>query len=90
MPPSIWVVPTASWNATAPVAAPTSGSRFTNAPATSAGTRVCAHANSENASAVPTSASASTATTGVTVAGTAGTPSKRIANGSVATPPAAS
>jgi hypothetical protein len=90
VPPSSCVPPTASPNATAPVAAPTSGSRLTNAPATSAETRVCAHANSEKASAVPTSASATTATTGVGVASAAGAPSTRIANGSAATPPAPS
>jgi hypothetical protein len=89
-PPSSCVGPTTSWNTTAPVTAPTSGSRFTNAPATSAGTRVCAHAKSENASAVPTSASAITATIGVAVVGAAGTPSNAMANGSAASPPPAS
>jgi hypothetical protein len=89
-PPSSWTPPTASWKTTAPVAAPTSGSRLTNAPATSAGTRVCAQANSQNASAVPVSARASMATTGVAPAGAGGMPSNRTAKGSTATPPAAS
>jgi hypothetical protein len=40
VPPSICTPPTMSWNTTAPVAAPTSGSRLTNAPATSGETRV--------------------------------------------------
>jgi len=89
VPPSICTPPTTSWNATAPVAAPTSGSRFTNAPATSGDTRVWPHANSQNASAVPVSASSTTASTGVAETGAAGTPPSA-ANGSENTPPAAS
>ena len=53
VPPSICTAPNASWNATAPVAAPTSGSRFTNAPASSGATRACPQANSANGSSVP-------------------------------------
>ena len=90
MPPSSCGVPTASWKTTAPVTAPTSGSRLTNAPATSAGTCACAQANSQNASAVPVSASARTARIGVAAVGAAGMPSVIAANGSAASPPPAS
>jgi hypothetical protein len=58
--------------------APTSGSRFRNAPATSAGTRLCPCANSVNGASVPASASAATASTGPAPKappGTAGAPS---------------
>ena len=89
-PPPSWGPPTASWKTAAPVTAPTSGSRFTNAPATSAGTRVCAQANRLNAIAVPVSASATSATTGVAPVGAAGAPSTTIANGSTAMPAEAS
>ncbi|HET8757762.1 MAG TPA: hypothetical protein VFM58_17215, partial [Solirubrobacteraceae bacterium] len=89
-PPSTCGDPTASWNTAAPVTAPTSGSRLTNAPATSAGTCDCAQANSQNASAVPVSASARTAITGVAAVGTLGAPSVSAANGSAASPPPAS
>ena len=90
MPPASCAGPNASLNTTTPVSVPTSGSRFTNALASSAGTCDCAHANSQKASAVPVSASASTATTGPAAAGAGGAPSNTIANGSEATPPAAS
>jgi hypothetical protein len=88
--PRIWAGPTASWKTTAPVAAPTSGSRLTNAPATSAATLDWAQANSQNASAVPASASARTAITAVVVVGTFGAPSVIAANGNAASPPPAS
>jgi hypothetical protein len=55
--------------------APTSGSMLRNAPATSAGTRLCPKANSVNGTRVPASASAATASTGPGRAGTAGVPS---------------
>jgi hypothetical protein len=55
--------------------APTSGSMLRNAPATSAGTRLCPKANSVNGASVPASASATTASTGPGRAGTAGAPS---------------
>jgi hypothetical protein len=55
--------------------APTSGSMLRNAPATSAGTRLCPKANSVNGASVPASASAATASTGPGRAGTAGAPS---------------
>jgi len=90
VPPSSCGVPTASWKTTAPVTAPTSGSRLTNAPATSAGTCDCAQAKSQNASAVPVSASARTATIGVAADGAGGMPSVIAANGSAASPPPAS
>jgi hypothetical protein len=90
VPPASCATPNASWKATTPVSVPTSGSRFTNALASSAGTRDCAQANSQKASAVPVTASASSATTGPASAGAGGAPSKTTANGSEATPPAAS
>jgi hypothetical protein len=40
-PPAAWVSPAGSPNATTPITAPTSGSRFRKAPATSAETRLC-------------------------------------------------
>jgi hypothetical protein len=55
--------------------APTSGSMLRNAPATSAGTRLCPNANSVNGASVPASASAATASTGPGWAGIAGAPS---------------
>jgi hypothetical protein len=58
-----------------PAMAPTSGSMLRNAPATSAGTRLCPKANSVNGASVPASASAATASTGPGRAGTAGAPS---------------
>ena len=52
-PPAICARPTGSPNTTAPAMAPTSGSRFRNAPATSADTRLCPSANKVNGSSVP-------------------------------------
>jgi hypothetical protein len=65
-----------------PASEPTSGSRFTNAPASSAGTFVCAHVNSQNATSVPSSASPATAATGAGAVGAAGAPSATSATGS--------
>jgi hypothetical protein len=48
-----WEAPTGSPNTTAPAAAPTSGSRFTKAPASSAGTRAWPEANRVLALSVP-------------------------------------
>jgi hypothetical protein len=81
-PPAACAGPNASWNATVPASEPTSGSRFTNAPASSADTRVCAHVNSQNATSVPSSASPTTAATGAGAAGAAGIPSATSATGS--------
>ena len=53
-----------------------------NAPATSAGTRVCPKANSVNGASVPASASATTASAGPGRAGTAGAPSATTAKAS--------
>jgi hypothetical protein len=84
MPPKPWATPTASPNATTPHNAPTSGSRFTNELATSAGTRACAHENSQKPASVPVSARPSTAATGVPAAGAGGAPSRITATGSAA------
>ncbi len=81
-PPAICSGPKTSWNATAPVSAPTSGSRFTNAPASSADTRACAQAKSQNATSVPSSARPATAATMPAPAGAAGVPSAISATGS--------
>jgi hypothetical protein len=89
-PPASWAGPNASWNVTAPVSAPTSGSRFTNVLASSAGTRACAQANSQNASAVPASPSPTTAATGPAADGAGGAPSSSAATGSAASAPAPS
>ena len=89
-PPAICAGPSASWNATAPVSAPISGSRLTKAPATAAGTRACAHAKSENASAVPVSDSASTADDGAGAGRRGRGALEKTATGSAARPPAAS
>jgi hypothetical protein len=69
------MAPNGSWKATAAATAPTSGSRLTNAPATSAGTRDCPYAKSENASSVPAMASPMPASTGASATGAGGTPS---------------
>ena len=83
-PPSACFGPTASWNATTPVSAPMSGSRLTNAPASSAGTRAWAHANSQNAASVPARPSPTTAAIGPAAAGAGGAPSAIAATGSAA------
>jgi hypothetical protein len=54
--PTAWWTPTASPNTTAPAAAPTSGSRFTKAPAVSAATRAWPQANRVLAASVPSRA----------------------------------
>jgi hypothetical protein len=81
-PPATCAKPAGSPNATAPAMAPTSGSRLRNAPATSAGTRLCPNANRVNGSSVPPAASAATASTGPAPPGAAGAPSVRAAAGS--------
>ena len=57
-------VPAGSPNSATPATAPISGSRFRNAPATSAGTRLCPKANRVNGSSVPAAVRPSTASTG--------------------------
>ena len=64
-----------------PAAAPMTGSRFTNAPASSAGTRAWPNANSQKGSSVPPTASAAAATAGVTAVGVCGAPSSSAATG---------
>ena len=81
-PPATCTSPTGLPNATTPAMAPTSGSRFRKAPATSADTRLWPNANSVNGASVPARASATTASTTPAPAGTAGTPSVNTAIGS--------
>ncbi|HZE04201.1 MAG TPA: hypothetical protein VE127_03190 [Solirubrobacteraceae bacterium] len=79
-PPS-WRGAAALPNASQPTAAPTTGSRLTKAPASAAGTRVCANANNQNGSSVPASTSAATATIVPAAAGDRGVPPVRRAKG---------
>jgi hypothetical protein len=81
-PPAACAGPNASPNATVPASEPTSGSRFTNAPASAAGTRACAHVNSQNAASVPRIPRPATAATGPGAVGAAGTPSHASATSS--------
>ena len=84
-PPAICPGPTGSPNATAPAMAPTSGSRFRKAPATSADTRLCPKANRVNGTSVPAVASATTASTAPRPpwpAGVTGAPSVTMAKAS--------
>ena len=74
-PPVTCAGPTGLPKATAPAAAPTRGSRLTNAPAISADTWLCPKANKVKGSSVPPAVSATTARTGPGPAGTAGPPS---------------
>jgi hypothetical protein len=84
-PPTSCIGPTGLANKTAPVIAPTSGSRFTNAPATSAGTLLCPKANNEVGSTVPSTMSPPTASIAVALGEpTAGRLSVSRASGSVA------
>ncbi len=87
--PAICQAAAGSLNASQPTMAPTTGSRLTNAPASSAGTRACPNAKSQNGSSVPTVASAPSASTGAGYAGAAGVPSINTAIGSATTAPAA-
>lgn len=77
-------MPTGSPKTTAPAAAPTSGSRFTNAPATSAETRACPYAKSVNGASVPSSASPAVATKLPAPPTAAGMPSVTAATGRAA------
>ena len=73
--PASWAGPNGSPKASAPAAAPTSGSRFRNAPALAGDVRDCPKANSANGASVPSVASAASASTGPAPAGAAGRPS---------------
>jgi hypothetical protein len=81
-PPAACAGPNASPNATVPASEPTSGSRLTNAPASSAGTRPCAHVKSQNAPNVPGIARPPIAATAAGAAGLTGRPSNASATGS--------
>jgi hypothetical protein len=83
-PPAAWAMPTGSPKTTAPAAAPTSGSRFTNAPATSAETRACPYAKSVNGASVPSSASPAVASKPPAPPAAAGMPSVTAATGRAA------
>ena len=74
-PPASCIGPAGSPKNTIPARAPTSGSMLRNAPATSAGTRLCPNANSVNGTSVPASPRAATASTGPGRPETAGAPS---------------
>jgi len=87
--PASWPAAALSPSTSQPPAAPTTGSRFTNAPASSAGTRACANANSQNGSSVPPIASAATAAAGIVAAGPDGAPSATTAIGAANRAPAA-
>ena len=63
-PPSSCPVPAGSPNSATPAAAPISGSRFRNAPAASAGTRLCPKANRVNGISVPPAVRPISASTG--------------------------
>ena len=67
-------MPAGSPNSATPAAAPISGSRFRNAPATSAGTRLCPKANRVNGSSVPAAVRPSTASSGPADTGADGSP----------------
>jgi len=73
-PPISCPVPAGSPNSITPAAAPISGSRFRNAPATSAGTRLCPKANRVNGISVPPAVSPIRASAGPADAGAAGRP----------------
>jgi len=77
-------MPTGSPKTTAPAAAPTSGSRFTNAPALSAETRACPYAKSVDGASVPTSASPAVASRVPAPPAVGGVPSVTTATGRVA------
>ena len=87
--PRIWPVAAGSPRTSQPAAAPTTGSRFTNAPASSAGTRAWPNANSQNGSGVPASARAASASAGNGAPGPCGIPSARTATGSATSAPPA-
>jgi len=82
-PPASWAGPSGSANSTVPAIAPTSGSRLTNAPATSARTRLWPKANSAVGATVPASTSAPVASSAAELAWSAGLPSVSNAIGSV-------
>jgi hypothetical protein len=77
-------MPAGSPKTTAPAAAPTSGSRFTNATALSAETRACPYAKSVNGASVPASASPTVASRMPAPPAAAGVPSVTAATGRVA------
>jgi hypothetical protein len=64
-PPANWTGPSGLPKTTTPIAAPNSGSRLRNAPATSAVTRLCANANKVVGATVPASTRAPVASTAV-------------------------
>src|SRR3954447_14351984 len=86
--PASWEEPNGSPNMNAPRAAPTSGSRFTTAPATSGATRACPYAYSANGSSEPNTARARKPHSSGPGATAAGTPSAKAANGSTTIVPA--
>lgn len=88
MAPPICAAAAASPNASQPMAAPTRGSRLTNAPATSAVTFACPSAKSQNGSSVPSSDRATYADTAPAWAGADGAPPVTTAIGSATSPPA--
>ena len=84
-PPASWATPSGLPNAAIPIAAPNSGSRLRNAPATSAFTRLCANANKVVGATVPASTSAAVATMAVALPPWAGTGPPASAAGRTAT-----
>ncbi len=83
-PPPSWAGPAGLPKTTTPATAPTSGSMLRNAPAVSAGSRLCPNANRVNGSRVPHAMSAATATRLAVCAGAGGMPSVSALNGAVA------
>lgn len=84
-PPVSWTGPSGLPKSTTPIAAPNSGSRFRNAPATSAVTRLCANANRVVGAIVPASTRAAVASTALALPPWAATGPPASAAGSTAT-----
>jgi hypothetical protein len=84
-PPANWAAPSGLPNMAIPMAAPNSGSRLRNAPATSAVTRLCAKANKVVGATVPTSTRAAVASMVVVPPPCTGTGPPASAAGSTAT-----
>ena len=89
-PPANWAAPSGLPKSMIPMAAPNSGSRLRNAPATSAVTRLCAKANRVVGATVPASTSAAVATMAVVLPPWAGSGPPASAAGSTATAAASS
>jgi len=89
-PPASWAGPSGSPNTTMPAIAPTSGSRFRNAPATSADTLLCASANSAVGATVPATTRPMVAATAAKLAVPVCRPPVRKTSGSVTTAAASS